>query len=433
MSNVMNDLECTSINDTHYKNKGLSILGIIVILIVSLRFCYPLNALLGDTFGYVIYYGLYISFLFMAVLSVNGYLREFINDLWIVFAFLLTIIVRSLLAGRLGFDFWDPLKMTLNITNIIVAYSLYLYIKRIGTENQKKIVITALISLVISGLFSLYYILFVDELAVRNAQLDKYFGVGDFNLLYTVVFLQVICVAALTHKRELKKRTKFVLMLTVVVSTFLVLKADFMTALILFLFSSVLTYILFKKRKLVIPVIFLALLTFFLSRGTIGLFFISFSYNDLFSWVINDKLRAIGNILIGNMTDLDTLDNRMLKITYSIESFKTSPFFGLDFNNYNEYTIGGHAQWFDDLARFGLFGCLMWIFFYRNIYIKIINETKSDLSKYAVISSWILFVLLGFLNPNNMSILTSLFFAVIPFSGVLLDNNNKKNLEKQKL
>lgn len=99
-----------------------NIIDILVFLIVTLRFCYPLNALFGGQLGYTLFYGLYLLFLMFSTFNIKSYLFKFLKETIVLILLLLVVILRSLLASRINFGFYEPLNMAIMITNMIIAY-----------------------------------------------------------------------------------------------------------------------------------------------------------------------------------------------------------------------------------------------------------------------------------------------------------------------
>ena len=71
-------------------------------------------------------------------------------------------------------------------------------------------------------------------------------------------------------------------------------------------------------------------------------------------------------------------------------------------------------QWADDLARFGILGNLIIILNYAIIAIYTINTSKNMLEKNSMIATWIIFTILGFLNPLLSGPILMMIFVVIP-------------------
>lgn len=428
MENLNHDVS----NDAYSKYRllvqkaNLSIIEKVVVAIIFLRFCYPANSFFGDSGSYIIYYGLYFIFFMLSIFNNSISIRHLIKDTWILFVLLIIIIARSVLAKNLGFGFSDPMRMTIMIGNMIIAYNLYLYIRTRGEYFQKIIVLTALIGLSITILFSIYYVTFVDYLAVRNATRVN-IGVGDFNLIYSIIFLAIICFVNFNFSKYIHQ--KVIMIFIFIITLLLIIKANFMTALLLFLVASVLTFIMGiatgKKRIIALSSLFFIGILFFFFKTQIGTLLINLANANFFSWVINEKIIVVGDQLRGMQGDLETLGIRMEKITYTLQTFYQNPYFGVSYNNYNAFTIGGHAQWFDDLARFGFLGMVLWVSFYLTVFRRTLIKIEDEASRLSTQLAWLLFIVLGFLNPNTMSTVTMMLLTIIPFSGALIINKKR--------
>src|SRR5690606_7185835 len=86
-------------------NPKLSITDIIILIIVFIRFCDPLNLVFNTTGVYAIYYGLFFVFLFQMLLNKSSYFIELLKCTWILILFIVVITLRSYFAGNLSFGF----------------------------------------------------------------------------------------------------------------------------------------------------------------------------------------------------------------------------------------------------------------------------------------------------------------------------------------
>jgi len=413
-------------------NPKLSITDIIILIIVFIRFCDPLNLVFNTTGVYAIYYGLFFVFLFQMLLNKSSYFIELLKCTWILILFIVVITLRSYFAGNLSFGFSDPMKMIILFFNMIIACSVFIYVKDRSSNMKRKLTLTALISLLISVIYSSYYVTFIDYLAVRNATAVD-LGVGDFNLIYVLMFIPIFVLANFNNKN--RKRLLLFLLFIFLASVYLLIQANFMTAIIIYLFSTALTFLLVgsnnMKKKFWGSLLTVLLTIFFLIfKKNIGLSIISLAQKDVFSWVINNKLIVIGQLFMGIGDDMETLGIRMEKIQYTISTFLDNPIFGVNYADYNAYTIGGHAQWFDELARYGGMGVIILLVFYFKTYFNAIR-LSSNLKKNEIKVAWILFIVMGFLNPNTMSTVTMMLFAVIPFCGYLSKSTGNDDERKE--
>lgn len=85
-----------------------------------------------------------------------------------------------------------------------------------------------------------------------------------------------------------------------------------------------------------------------------------FENNETVSIRVND----VAMIIKGEASSTTAFKIRSDLISKSLDVFKQNILWGINFSDYNTsdigVTVGGHTQWFDDLARFGMVGCLLW-------------------------------------------------------------------------
>lgn len=396
------------------ERKGLTLLELMILVLIFVRFCDPLNLFFGQSGVYLIYYGLYFSLMIMLFFYRTSFYIDLFKTAWLLILLAVIIFIRSYTAGNMAFGFSDPLRMLLHLFNLLIAYSIFLYVKEKTIAFKKLVVRTALVAVLASIVYSTYYVSNVNYLAVRVASAVD-LGVSDFNMVYCLMFIPIIVLGNLD-------KNKFLMTGVYLLTVFFLFKASFMTAIVLFVVFTGVSLLVKqnKKTKLILGlgVVITSIFVFFF-RGFIGNGVISLAETGYFNWVVNDKLVVVGNLIAGVSGDTETLGIRMEKINYTVSTFIKNPLFGIDYSNYNSNTIGGHAQWFDDLARFGIIGFFVWVFFLTQVFIAMKRSAKEDNDKNVIVVGWIIFVIIGFFNPNTMSTVTMMLMCVVPFSRYL--------------
>lgn len=268
------------------------------------------------------------------------------------------------------------------------------------------------------SLYSIFFISFNTSIFIGIIHLLLYGSIYR-NSLYlkyplmpsvTFVFISVL-IALLCYYFFLSQKAKKYLVLCILNFAYVIL-ASYTTQL-LFLVIGIIAitinqYVKINIKKLgislVIVLIFIILFHEQLGNGIVTLFnsnFFDFIHPD-----IKVRIIDIGVLLSGNVSDTIDISLRFDLIATSLESFFKYPIFGIPFNLYNvgNLNVGGHAQWFDSLARYGLLGCSLfvgWIWDVRSIFFN---------KKYLGNIICIIFVILyGFFNPI---IAGNLFFIV---------------------
>lgn len=113
------------------------------------------------------------------------------------------------------------------------------------------------------------------------------------------------------------------------------------------------------------------------------------------------RMEELANIFGGNSKNATDWNVRKELKEISRESFKQNYIWGIDFNEYNkkgkQLNVGGHMQWDDDLARWGIIGMALWIFvLWQGT--KEVLILKKPYSQFEIIYI-LLYILYGFLNP----------------------------------
>lgn len=305
------------------------------------------------------------------------------------------------------------------------AYSIYIFLKeirKVDENNIKKIIKLSINSLIITMLFSLYYIFFVDPQAIRNTQRQFLIGAGDFELVYTLSFIigSLLC---------LKNKKKYILFYFLAFLT--IFKSNLVTSCVILVITCI-VHILFllKNKKNIILFFGLSGVSFILLRTKLVEVFIYLSKTKIFYWSTQKKLYAIANLLNGQFDNLDTLNNRWELMTQSLNSFKSNLLFGINYKDMRQGIIGGHAGWTDMLAEFGIIGTSLILFIFISLYCEQIKNIKTIREKKAVNISWIIFIILGFFNPNLMGGIFYSMFIIAPFISALTEERKGKKHEK---
>lgn len=110
------------------------------------------------------------------------------------------------------------------------------------------------------------------------------------------------------------------------------------------------------------------------------------------------------------------LVGRFERINMSFDVFKRNIISGLSFSEYNTrqtgLVVGGHAEWPDDLARYGLVGIALFFIFIKNGSEKLLSMMKHGTNELDI-SLLIVMVAYGFANPLIRSQEYVLLFLII--------------------
>lgn len=231
----------------------------------------------------------------------------------------------------------------------------------------------------------------------RTNELTSIIYAPQFFLYYAMIFSVELLSQIFTKNRGIVQ-----ILLALVINILFIIMMNYTTQimfLIFGLFMISIVKIANKKWK-----VFLCIM------GCIILLFIIFPYASCFLNLINEKffssnkdismrLKEISYFLSTGELSGAALGGRIRIMKISFSTFVNNPLFGVSFKNYNMngLMVGGHYEWVDDLARFGIIGTvLLVVFAYTGFKYGIVGQKKGD-DVYKVLM--IVFIIYGFFNP----------------------------------
>ena len=178
-----------------------------------------------------------------------------------------------------------------------------------------------------------------------------------------------------------------------VVCLLYLIRAQFMTSLILAVIGAISAYFYKGKKNVITVVVVLAAVAFLFieiypqCRHSIN----SEKYNDIVY-----RLDEIYATLTGNSNEAQDMNSRQDLTALSLETFSRNPIFGVNHKlvgniHVIDQGVGNHAEWPDSLARYGMFAILLFVFLWDSL-----NQQRLMTGAYF---PTFLFLLLGFLNP----------------------------------
>ena len=106
---------------------------------------------------------------------------------------------------------------------------------------------------------------------------------------------------------------------------------------------------------------------------------------------------------------------RMDRIMWSIEQFKEYPIFGALVSGKRE-SIGGHTEWIDQLARYGIVTALFNALFWGATFQKMKeNYAPDSITHKSIRAAFVIYFILGFLNTISMVVTSATLFVLCPF------------------
>lgn len=295
------------------------------------------------------------------------------------------------------------------------------YIERPDIRFDKRVLGIALLLITVTALTTLS-VLLVDGNASRTLTSSssdptliifyKRLNVGSYDFIYGLVVMIPILVF---YSLSLKKKINALLIgCLVAIYIVVVVMSNFTTALML-LFADFVFVMLARKRFMtnsdfIVSFVVLTVLAFFMLS-----FFLNYMINISESIYAQSKLEGLLGVLSGTESyDETTSRSELLKM--SLKSFFESPIWGIGaWYGSGSPHVGQHAQFVDDLARYGLLGFTPLMMFVYYGMKKIYSAYKErHFYNRRVLVSILIFVALGFMNPIYNPGLLACMFIVVP-------------------
>jgi hypothetical protein len=204
---------------------------------------------------------------------------------------------------------------------------------------------------------------------------------------------------------------KLLLSLFFFIGVFVVIRSLYMTAIVFLLIGIIVSFYYGKKRWLFkFFAIFVVMMFVFISYFfmiDIDIPFLNDDHNMVFS-----RMTEISHILQGDVDSAGDFTSRNDLSSNSLETFLSSPVIGVnheisDFAFYKGTKIGGHSEWIDNLAKYGLFSILIIVFLFQSI----------KYSKYSLKPVFLIYFFIGFFNPTLQFVQIYVTFLFLPFLG----------------
>lgn len=378
-------------------------------LLIILLYMNPIGNLIPN-YIQILVFGLWLLFVLVDGKKTIKMLKMAYGNI-IIF---LMVFIRCCLSGRINInDYFSPIQMCIGWYQFLVYSILFVYVIELNRKEKDRIFIIAITSMVITSAFSIYYVVFVDPLAVRYSMIDRYWGTGDFQLIYAIAIFMGPLAMMIFRKNRMCKFRPFMIIGYCIMALCLLL-CNLVTSLVIAFVSTIIAFLLeYAHRVKALLFGMLAIIGIILKNIWAGLI-LRIADSGVFFWGTSDKLRTVAALLMGSTDNLNTLDLRLRLVKKSFETFKKNWLFGVDFKEYGQDTLGSHNQWADDLGRFGALGNLLIWWNYIRLFRRTVHSIDSKHIKNALITVWLTFFIFGFLNPCLIGQVLAIIFVVVP-------------------
>lgn len=356
-------------------------------------------------------------------LTNNNYRQDFLKMnflFWLAYVLMIGIAFLLTVRGAYKETAMAYLKQLLIL---LLMWGMYVYLKNSTKKNSKLFVYLYLACMVVSAIYTSYVAFTGEEDIIRMTAWGEYnssypFVYGGFDFIYGLVLIYTALITVLHLRwRQISILTRIVVVLIEVLFAITITLSGYTTAFILILTYTI--WQLLPKGIFRLLVSGLILILFFAIPNIIisGINLIPFIPEITSSRVTDVILSIVG----GTRSEyLFEEGQRLSRVGWSMKIFFSNPLFGGFIGN-TDLPFGYHTEWIDQLARYGLIATTLNVAFWIKTFRNQKNDTEADdASKICIRNCFLMFLVLGFLNPISMVVTVCPLFVVSPFIAKLL-------------
>lgn len=295
------------------------------------------------------------------------------------------------------------------------------FYSELSKSKLDKIILSCVITCFIITAITTIYNLKIDINASRiltsssTSDIQRHYlesrNVGSFDFIYGIILILPIILISI---KNIKLPKNFIFIVLSILMLLCCILSNFSTIYILLIITFFIVLIPSNKNSkkilLILTPIIIILTPILLEVIIYILEIIKYKTPSIMTQI---KIQGIIDVLLGQ-DSIFSLGSRISLYSNSIRSFLESPLIGIG-AYYNEYNIiGGHSQFLDDLARYGIFVFLCDISFYFIYKKNIIKKINCIWIKNAYNFSWLYFIILGLINPIYNYGISLTMFLIIP-------------------
>lgn len=360
----------------------------------------------------------------------NNQRNLFVGHLGVVLPFALMLIIDFLFDYVTGVKVKTP-QFIYELMQFLLFPLIVLYIKRNNFQYYSKVLIIALSICYLLTSITTYLGLDLFPAACRqlaNSQekeldsamvpLYKSLNIGGFDFIYSLVLISPLLVY--TILRSKKKYYKLLAILVYIGLFLLVIKAQFTTAVLCYVLSSL--CFLMKNQKSSRTFWFLLVIggLFVIFRGIIGDILIDIS-GSFESANISNRFEDIGHVIQGEETTSSSadIDSRQIKYGMAWDAFCSSPIWGTGKG------VGGHSFILGYMAKYGIIGLGLVIYLFMRIYGFMVRPLRGSILYNCMFFIFFLQIIMAMLNPMVFYIVP---LYIAPIYAIVYQSNIKNEL-----
>ncbi len=317
----------------------------------------------------------------------------------------LYLVVALAASGRLmeRDDYNIPWKFVVKFLNLLFAMMAGYGMTSLSKDRKRQVVIAGMVSLTISSIVSIFFVLFVHREAIRFGRDLGITGTFTFDQMYgAVVLAPGLLMFCLKSVKLVRRRILLVLCALSVFAC--ILLSALTTALLLALMGVALGFVMDAldiknpKKLMFWGIVVFLLFVLLMFRQQIGelLFGLTKNMSDYVKYRLQ---RVIDMVFSTNHANAYTMDRRMELADYSLETFRKNPLFGCGIGEIRYGVIGYHQEWPDMLGVCGIVGTAVIIISLFIATRTIYRKCEQKIDRQSMVLGIVLFLALGFLNP----------------------------------
>ena len=332
---------------------------------------------------------------------------------------------------------------------VIFAISFFIYKYYYENKDYKMLGLIALVSIICLAVGSITTLIYLEinpmlsksitQAGMTNLAEYLKVGIGSFGFMYLVMFSLIPTIMLIFNKN--KAFIKFFSILVVIVFINVLIKGGFSTAILISVFGIVYYLLPKTKNKITILIInCISVIIIVVLKNSIGKVLIDISNSLDMSKMVSQRLSDVGYFILSGDEGYN-INLRIERLNWSIQSFLHNPVFGYNMvsNNLKIIKPGGHADWIDMFAFYGIIGGLPIFLFITNCIKYIIMSLKNAVLKNCYNVVVFQFIIYGFIDPflhiyhigfAMFLIVPSIFY--LPYIFQIKEKNNESTMDFQR-
>lgn len=370
-----------------------------------------------------------VSILFIQSLVSKQYLGQLLkgNVLFLTLNILLVVFVGEI-ATRGDYSAAAS-NYSSQLIILFLLWGFYLYIKSLDGLRRRRLVLVYLAAVIISTVYTFYVAMSGPNDIIRNTAFSQYDSeypliYGGFDFVYGLVIVyEALFVVLVEGKGRIAPRAKVMLIALLTFLAAMIIVSGFTTAFVLILMCTLLQIPKSKYMKAFV-VLLLTCSVMVVPQLLVSLLEMIPHIPDITSGRISELLMAIANQ--GVLPHLSGDGQRLDRLVWSIQAFWRHPLLGV-YASGGDSTLGGHTEWIDQLARYGLLTAICNLGFWLNTYSHIKRVSReASITRKCIKGAFGIYLILGFMNPISMVVTSAPLFVLCPFVEELFVSADRK-------